>query len=380
MLKSKDQLLAEYASLINAAVDAIIVINGRGRIESFNRAAHQLFGYSLPEVDGKNISMLMPEPHQSEHDHYLQNYLQSGQAKVIGIGREVKARHKDGHVFPIHLSVNRFDVAGSTKFVGIVHDLTEQKKKELALKQARDEARRHRERLAHVDRLSSMGEMAAGIAHEINQPLSAIASYSAGIMRLLDSGNFEPQAIHEAVSRIAEQAHRSGEVIQRIRQFAKKQGQAVSVEPNRLVQDIAKLVELDSRRFGVVLSYDLADDLPKIKVDPVQIQQVLMNLIRNAFEAMAESQGLGNEILVSTRLREASRVEFAVSDQGPGVVHEAGEDVFAPFFSTKQEGMGMGLSISSTIIRANQGELNYRANPDLGATFFFSLPIEPETE
>ena len=168
----------ELRALLDAAVDAVVVIDGSGRIESFNRAAERLFGFSATEVVGRNVSMLMPEPDRSAHDGYIQRYLTTGEARIIGIGREVKGQRRDGTVFPALLSVGRVDGAVPPRFVGFIHDLSERVAAEHEVTQAR-------ERLTHVDRLSTMGEMAAGLAHEINQPLAAITTYASACQQLL---------------------------------------------------------------------------------------------------------------------------------------------------------------------------------------------------
>src|SRR5215510_3721201 len=270
----------ELRALLDAAVDAVIVIDGAGRIETFNRAAEKLFGISAGEALGRNVSMLMPEPQRSAHDGHLRRYLTTGEARIIGIGREVTALRSDGTTFPAALSVGRVAGADPPRFVGFIHDLSARAAAEQEIQQAR-------ERLTHVARLSTMGEMAAGLAHEINQPLAAIATYAQACQYLLSQDSAENgDEIRDSLAQINKQALRAGEVIRRLRAFvSNREVRRERVDCNRLLEDLATLARPDSNANGVRLVFDVEDRLPPLMADPVQLQQVLINLLRNAIDA-----------------------------------------------------------------------------------------------
>jgi len=366
--------VSEWKALLDAAVDAIIVIDHRGRIETFNSAAEVIFGFSAQEVLGKNVSLLMPEPYRSEHDGYIRNYLETGNAKIIGIGREAQAKRKSGSVFPIDLSVGEIPTNNQPKFVGIVRDTTEQKRSEAEIHQTR-------ERLAQFGRLSTLGEMAASLAHELNQPLTAIATYTQACQRLIESGQSDDDEILTTLKKCNSQAQRAGEVIRRLRQFVKKRElgrQAVSCDD--IIHDIAALAEVDARDNGIPLTIDVAEGLPKIMVDAVQIQQVILNLIRNGIDAMMNMDNYDEGISVSISKFENDQVKIVVTDHGSGITKEAEKKIFQPFFTTKSSGMGLGLAICRSIIESHGGVLSFAKNPSGGTTFYFTLPVTSEAK
>ncbi|HEY5681146.1 MAG TPA: PAS domain S-box protein [Pseudomonadales bacterium] len=360
---------AETEAILDTAVDAIIIIDETGRIETFNKAATQLFGYTAAETLGKPVSMLMPEPHRSQHDHYMSRYLTTGEAKIIGIGRDLEAVDQSGRRIPIHLSVSEVQSESGRRFTGIIRDLSEQQ----AARQALAE---QREKLAHVGRLSSMGEMTASIAHEINQPLTAISMYAQAGIKLIDRGEPDLARLRDALEKLNTQSLRAGAVIERIQRFARAQkSERIMLDVNHLLDDLGKLAESDARLYNVELELELAPGLPEVFGDPIQVQQVALNLIRNAIDAMRDIRFVhGRRISLSTSLRSDRMVEIAVSDLGPGVAEDQKELLFTPFHTTKKEGMGMGLSICRSIMTEHGGALSYRDNDGPGATFFFTLP------
>jgi len=619
----------ELRAVLDAAVDAVIVIDGRGNIETFNRSAERLFGYEASAVVGRNVSLLMPEPMRGQHDGYLEGYRRTHEAKIIGIGRDVVAQRRDGTTFPASLAVG--EIAGSvpTRFVGFIRDITQRRADEEAVKRARDRAqsyldlaevmllavdpegritlinrkgceilgypeselvgrdwfdlclqdtqrdasrrllarmlandtqvpryaedsvvardgstkliawrstvvrdeqgratgllssgedvterrrgerelmksesllksaqriaklgnfemvwpagatfwseqmycilgrdpaagplapaefgaalvhaddrervsrewdrvlaaggtldleyrivwqdgttrdvhtlalmqrnaaagstvisgtlhditdrkladeelRQGQERLTHVARLSTMGEMAAGLAHEINQPLTAIATYAQAALRMQSSAaGADPADLTEALTQITNQALRAGEVIRRLRSFVKNRAaRTETVDLNRLIEELRVLAEPDARVNDVRLALDLAPAMPAVSADPIQIQQVLLNLIRNAIDATLEAPGAPREITVSTSLLD-DEVEVAVVDRAGGIDPAIADSLFNPFFTTKADGTGLGLAISRSIIRAHRGKLGYRATPGGGTTFRFTLPLVP---
>jgi two-component system, LuxR family, sensor kinase FixL len=358
----------ELRALLDAAVDAIIVIDDRGHIETFNRAAEQMFGFTAAEVLGRNVSLLMPEPDRSAHDGHLHRYSLTGRARIIGIGREVEALRRDGTVFPVSLAVGRIAGADPPRFVGFLRDISARVAAERAAAQAH-------ERLTHVARLSTMGEMAGSLAHELNQPLAAITTYAQACQRLLDKGGAPEAAdIRDSLAEISRQALRAGEVIRRLRGFvANRAVRPELIGCNRLLEDAVALARPDLRANDVRLRLDVAPNLPDLMADAVQLQQVLINLIRNAIDATLQGGGAQRDITLRA-LCTPGGVEIAVHDHGPGLDLGALAKLFSPFFTTKPHGTGLGLAISRTIVQAHGGTLAYREEPGGGACFYFTLP------
>jgi two-component system sensor kinase FixL len=368
-MMSETRTSGELQALLDAAVDAIIMIDGAGQILALNRAAEQLFGYTAAETLGRNIKMFMPAAMAAQHDQHIHRYLETGDARVIGRGREVEAQRRDGSVFPAHLSVGRVPDSDPPRFVGFVHDLTQRR-------DAEEESRLSQARLAQVARYAAMGEMAAGIAHELNQPLSAIATYAQASDRMLSVPDPDLPEIREALKQISAQAMRAGEVIRRLRHMvSNRQTDRALLPVGEVVQELATLAHTDARNASIDMVFELDDAGLQVSIDRVQVQQVLLNLLRNAIEAL---EGLPEErrrIVIGTRRLADEEIEIFVRDRGPGVPQETVERMFDPFYTTKRTGTGLGLAISRTIARAHRGSLGHRANPQGGAEFFFRLPI-----
>jgi PAS domain S-box-containing protein len=254
---------------------------------------------------------------------------------------------------------------------GTIHDISDRKA-------AEEEMRQSQEKLTHVARLSTMGEMATGLSHEINQPLTAIATYSQAALRMLGStGGVDPEDLKDALTQITAQALRAGEVIRRLRAFVKNRStRSETIDLNRLIEDLRVLAEPDARVNDVRLTLDLAAHVPPVSADPVQIQQVLLNLVRNAIDATNEAQGAQREVVLATRVA-MEGVEVAVVDHGAGIDPKILDNLFNPFFTTKATGTGLGLAISRSIIRAHLGKLGHRPTPGGGTTFYFTLPPLP---
>ncbi len=369
------QWLNDYApEILDAVVDAILTIDARGRIQSVNAAALRQFGYTESEMVGEPLAMLMPEPYRSAHQRFVDGYLATGEAKIIGIGRELEARAKDGTVFPIYLAVSEINTEEGTYFAGIIRDLTAEKAAEQALLE-------QRERLSQVARLSTMGEMTASIAHEINQPLTAISMYAQACVKLLQMDDLNREKLVDALTKLNRQALRAGAVIERIQRFVRHEdGERQLVDMNALVRDLSHLAAGDARLHGIELRFDLAEGLPNVFCDPIQVQQVALNLIRNAIDAMHEIGCRNGHVLqIGTRIVEGAAegaVEVTVVDCGTGVAEEHMDLVFSAFHTTKQDGMGMGLSICRSIIEDHGGLLDFRNNDTCGCTFFFRLPVD----
>jgi len=369
------QWLADNAlNVLDSVVDAIVTIDARGTIQSANKAVETLFGYTVDELLGQQLVILMPEPYRSMHQQYVTNYLEGAVPQIIGVGRELTAQTKSGKVFPIYLAVNEIKTANGSYFAGIIRDLSESKANQEALLE-------QRERLARVGRLSTMGEMTASIAHEINQPLTAIAAYAQACQKLLDKDDCDLDRIRDGLRKLCDQSLRAGAVIERIQRFVRHEGnQKEMVDVNALMRDLMHLGAADARLHSMDLKVDLEEGLPLIYCDPVQVQQVALNLIRNAIDAMAEIDfGNGPQIVLHTRSR-GGGVEIAVVDEGPGVDEGNEPLIFSPFHTTKEEGMGMGVSICRSIVREHGGELSFRNNEGHGCTFYFFLPAGDQHE
>ncbi len=500
----------EVLALLEATFDAAVLIDDRGRILAFNPSAEEMFGYRAVDALGRNVSMLMTTPDRLQHDDHMRRYLNGGEPRILGKGRDVRVRHRDGSEFPVFLSVGRVPRTNPPQFIGYLHD-TSLRRKALATlekerhvnrlyldlaqvmlvatdrgglvqlvnqrairvvgrpeseivgsnwvdgcvapedrstarnafrqllmtgsdepqsseyhvrsadgedrfvtwravalrdannvvtgvmlsgeditdqRRAESEAHRALERMNSVSRLATMGEMAAGISHELNQPLAAIANYAQACARLLRMPVPDTPEIGGALEQISVQALRAGEIIRRIRSLVRNED--VRREPhdiNDLIREVHALLASDARVHDGRLDLDLAEPLPEVTVDGVQIQQVLMNLVHNAFEAQGSDRGSGGdssrdgspaEVRIATRITETGDVEVSVNDRGPGLAGDLEQKIFEPFFTTKAAGTGLGLAISRSIIKAHASRLGYRANQPSGACFFFVLPAHLE--
>lgn len=364
---------AHLASILDTVLDATIVSDKDGTIVSFNAAAVRQFGYTEAEVVGKNLRMLMPSPYTQEHDGYLDRYLRTGNKRIMAHDRVVVGKRKDGSTFPMKLAVGETRAGGETFFTGFVRDLTEREESAARLQEAQAE-------LARLSRLNDMGEMASALAHELNQPLSAIANYAHGCTRLMRGLEEETAVrIREALEETANQSLRAGQIIKHLREFVTK-GETEKTPENirRLIEEAAALALVGSRQMGVRTNFDFALGPESVMVDRIQIQQVLTNLMRNAIEAMRDSEV--RELAVRTQNIDDEEIAVFVEDTGPGISPEIAEQLFRPFITTKPGGMGIGLSICKRIIEAHGGEMGVSHNAVGGAIFRFTLPIYLEDD
>ena len=489
----------ELEALLDAAVDAVILINHRGIIEVFNHSASRLFGYDPDEVLGRNVKILMTESDSERHDSYLETYVRTGMAHIIGTGREVGARRKDGSLFPAFLSVGRIAGCDPPRFVGFLQDLTLRKQALAAVQRESDRAARYleaaqtmlvaldlthrvtlinrkgceilgcdentllgadwfdtvvpsdqriktafemralaertphrpyhceysvmatsgelrliawrcvavqddagavtgilcsgddvtdsrraekeatetRDRMMHVSRLATMGEMASGISHELNQPLTAIANYAQACVRLLASPGADLIDVREALTQISGQALRAGEIIRRLRALVRKQStQREQADINELIKELDALARADARSSDVRIVLDLGANLPHVSLDRVQIQQVLLNLLRNSIDALESIPSGHREVIIRTVTGTAGDVVVEIADTGSGIAPDILPHLFTPFATNKAQGTGLGLAISRTIVEAHRGRLEYRANKPRGAVFIVTLPSE----
>jgi two-component system sensor kinase FixL len=358
---------AYLRSILATVPDAMVVIDERGSIESISATAERLFGYPPGEVHGRNVKLLMPEPYASEHDSYLERYRVTGERRIIGAGRIVMGKRKDDSVFPMELTVGEVAQEGRRRFIGYVRDLTERQANEQRLRELQSE-------LLHVSRLSEMGQMAAALAHELNQPLTAVSNYLSATRRLLAAG--DPAKAEVAAERASEQVQRTGQVIRRLRDFIRKgEGERRLENLAQVVEEASALALIGTRSDGVKTEIRLDPALPDAFMDKIQIQQVLLNLLRNAVEAMAP--GPRRELTVTTGRAADGMVKVVVADTGPGIDQAIRERLFQPFVTSKETGMGVGLSICRSIIDAHGGELWADDNPSGGTVFHFTLPAAP---
>ena len=358
---------AHLRSILDTVPDAMIVICERGIVQSFSAAAERLFGHSPGEVVGRNVSILMPSPYREGHDGYIGRYLATGEKRIIGIGRVVTGQRKDGSTFPMELAVGEMRSGGRRFFTGFIRDLTEHRKTERRVQELQSE-------LVHVSRMTALGEMASTLAHELNQPLSAIANYLRGSKRLLEGYTGESVTqVREAMTMAGDQALRAGEIIRRLREFvARGEGEHGVESLAKLIEEASALAFIGIKEFGVHTSLKLDPRAELVLVDKIQIQQVLLNLLRNAVEAMQTAPR--RELIVSASLGDDQMIEIAVVDTGPGIDAAIMAQLFRPFVSTKPQGMGVGLSISRSIVEAHGGRLWHEPNPAGGAIFRLTLP------
>ncbi|HEV8680872.1 MAG TPA: PAS domain S-box protein [Stellaceae bacterium] len=360
-------------SILDTVPDGIVVIDARGSIQSFSPAAERLFGYASGEIVGNNVSVLMPSPYREAHDSYLDRYLRTGERHIIGIGRVVVGLRKNGETFPMELQVGQFEYGGRRFFTGFVRDLTERQAVERRMRDLQSE-------LLHASRLSVMGQMASTLAHELNQPLTAVMNYLEAARHLLESGPQWAARVGDLMGRAVTQAERAGEVIRRLRQFVSKGETERRIESlNKLVQEALALALVGVRQSGVRVTLDLDSAEMPVVVDRVQIQQVVLNLVRNAVEAMETADQ--RELMIATRaLAAENTAEVRVVDTGPGISPEIADRLFQPFVTTKPAGMGLGLSICREIVEAHRGHLSAAPAASGGAVFRLTLPLPRAAE
>jgi len=364
----------KYRTLFESANEGVLVISDH--IEECNDRACQLLGYNKDEIIGSTINAFSPtaQPEGAMSSDIARKRLEMARqgAPQYFLWQSL---HKDGSVVELDVMLKAVRVGDRRFVLATLLDITDRRRAEIELRRAEKNVSEAREHLAHMARLSTMGEMAAGIAHEINQPLAAISTYAQACKRMLQQKTVTAQDFSEPLDKISTQAMRAGEVIRRLRGFVKKSDSGFEVlQCNQLVREIVKLAEVDARKFDIPVELNLQERLPGLRVDPVQIQQVILNLIRNALEAMEDTPRNIAKVILSTELTASGQVCIRVSDRGPGLTDETISRVFHPFFTTKPAGMGMGLSISQSIIQAHGGSLSAYNNPSRGATFVVVLP------
>lgn len=358
----------ELHALIDTVPDAMVVSDQEGAIQSFSQGAQTMFGYAEHEVIGENVSLLMPSPDREGHDRYMHKYMETGAARIIGIGRVTTARRRDGSTFPIKLAVGDLKLADQRGFVAYIRDLSEARETERELHTLQNE-------LAHVSRISSMGSLATSLAHELNQPLTAVANYAHSARDLLDDPSSENvELVREAMDECASEALRAGQIVHRLRDFIKHGETERRVSSlARIIQEASALALINGDGQGVDFETEFDPTADKVLVDPVQVQQVVLNLIRNALEAMLESRH--KQLRVKTEQVANRFAQVTVADSGPGLDQKIAERLFHPFNTSKSDGMGLGLSICHTIIQSHDGKIWVEKSGLGGTAFHFTIPL-----
>jgi two-component system sensor kinase FixL len=366
---------SRLSSILDTAVDGIIVIDETANLLVFNHACERLFGYDAQDVLGKNIKMLMPQDYAERHDEYMHNYMETGHRRIIGIGRAVHARHANGEIIPIELSVGESNTPVGRQFVGILRDMRPKIEAEERLDSVQAQ-------LVRIARVNAMDEMGSALAHELNQPLTALMLYLQAVSRLTHKPEFEgqiPSEIQDIIDRSLKEADRAGKIIQRMRQFVeKRETERKTLHLAELVDDALDFTMIGMRARGVTVERHYARDLPPISVDPIQIQQIVVNLVRNALDAVSHTKT--KRITIETRL-DGNQVCAAIIDSGSGIDAELLPNLFKAFTTTKRSGTGLGLAISKTIAQSHGGDLRVDPGGDgRGAQFRLYLPMASASE
>jgi two-component system, LuxR family, sensor kinase FixL len=369
-LKEAEEL---FRLVTEAAPSGILLANEEGRIVLINAHLEELFGYAREELVGQMVDVLIPERFAAEYSALRAAYLATPEQRAMGSGRELLARRKDGTEFPAEIGLNSIRTPQGILVLASVVNISQRK-------QAAEELRRHREQINLLSRVSLLGEMTASLAHELNQPLSAIITDANAGMRSIDKGKEDPGTLREILVDVEADGRRAHDIIRNVRNTVKKSGPTLRrINLNELVTKVAHIVRPDAVAYSCEVETSLAKDLPLIEVDPVQIQQVLVNLVSNAFDAMRQTPPDRRKVKISTAGNGDNEVRLSVRDHGTGIRTEVHECLFDRFFTTKEQGLGMGLAIVRSIVESHGGDIQAESVADGGARFYFTLPVKKKT-
>jgi PAS domain S-box-containing protein len=353
---------AKLNSIFNASVEGIITIDMSGIIVSVNASVKNIFGYKPDQLMGRSIYKLMPSS---------PSYSLPQAEKYACQIWEVEGIRKNGSRVPLDLSVAEFSIDDAHYFTHIVRDVSLRKHRE-------QQDKKHLDELAHVTRLGLMGEMASGIAHELNQPITAVSTYTQVSLNIINAESPDLVKLAEILSKTQQQAFRAGQIIRRMREFVKSYAKKSStVDMNTMIHDCISLCDPELKQHNIRLTIELESNLPSVYVDHIQIEQVIINLIRNSVDALlnlpVEKQP---HLTIHSHLMPGNAIRVRVKDNGPGIDQDRQQKILMPFYTTKANGMGMGLSISRSLIEAHEGSLHFNSKPGKGTTFYFTLPIQ----
>jgi len=398
----------KHKELLELMSDAIVIVDNEGCVVYINKQTEQLFGYSREEVIGQLVEIFISIDVRDEHTKLRNNYAANPEARSMEVQKSLIGVTRQGSEVPIEIGLSPLTTAQGAFTLATVRNVTRHRKIEKQLRHAtevlekrviertadlqaaneklqqemserrkiEERARQQQAEIAHVSRLSLLGEMSSGLAHELNQPLAAISNYSQGCIRRIQLGTGEKESLVQALERITSEANRASEIIARLRKFVRKEElQKTCIDLNTIVLEVLDLVDFELRNHTVQANNTLGDNLPEVCIDTIQIQQVLVNLIWNAIEAMDENMENDRFLSVSTRLLDTETVEIRISDNGYGINKKTADQLFNPFFTTKENGVGIGLSISRTIIEDHGGKIKVEPNLDRGTIFKVNLPI-----
>jgi PAS domain S-box-containing protein len=365
----RKQAEEKFRLAVETSPNAILLVDEQGRIVMANPQTEAMFGYSAEELGGQSMEILVPERFRGRHPAYRQEFHASPQTRAMGKGRELFARRKDGSEVEVEIALNPIHAQDEMLVLATIVDVTERRRANLEMQTLRQE-------LAHAGRVSMMGQLASSLAHELNQPLGAILRNAEAAELFLKKGNPDLDEVRAILVDIQKDDHRAGDVIDRMRGLlSRRKLERTPMNVRELVDEVLALIRPDAIHRRVHLSSEVPGNLGPVLVNRVHLQQVLLNLLLNAMDAMSETPQQERQLVVTAQQADGQWIEVCVRDTGPGIPEARLPSLFEPFYTTKPQGLGIGLPISRTIIEAHGGKLWAENHPERGAMFRFTLPI-----